>query len=329
MLQQSNILLPTDFSHCALYALRYGIALARKYRGTVHIAHVVDTSFFSHKTDRGIVLQKADLDRVTAQVEDQATARLEHLCQIAADEGVKAHAYLRRGRPAYEIVALTQELKCGAVVIATHGRTGVDYMVFGSVAEKVVRHSPVPVLSVKHPEHEFIREDEAGLQFDLKRVLFPTDFSELCQRAMPYAASLCREFGAQLVLMHANEVPVSLPEFMPDTVAAVGADLESDAREALERIRGEVQGARTECDVRTGIAYREICDAVQRSHIDLVVMPTHGRSGVGHVLFGSVAEKVVRLARCPVLTVRPKGGAPLLPREEQAIPDAVSSADGP
>lgn len=310
MFRDGRILFPTDFSHYALYALKYALAVAKKYNGCLHVAHVLDISLFSHGTGHGLALTKADLDKVEESMVEHGQSRLEHVCRIAEDAGVKAECHMARGKPAPEIVKLVSSLDCGLVVIATHGRTGFDHVVFGSVAEKVVRSSPVPVLSVKHPEHEFVRETEHGVDFDLKRILFPTDFSELSERALPYATSLCREFGASLVLLHANEIPVALPEFMPDTTVTVAPELEDSVKEALERMKAEVKGIPVESVARTGIAYREIEDVVRNNHIDLVVIPTHGRSGIGHALFGSVTEKVVRLARCPVLTVRPEGGAP-------------------
>ncbi|MBN2307645.1 MAG: universal stress protein [Candidatus Hydrogenedentes bacterium] len=310
MFRQSNILMPTDFSHYALYAMRYAVAIAKRYGGSVHVAHVLDSSLFAHGSGHGLGLTKADLERLMASMEEHAESRLAHLVRIAREDGVPAEKHIARGKPAAEIIRLADEAECDMIAIATHGRTGVDHIVFGSVAEKVVRQAPVPVLSIKHPEHEFVHQDEAGFSFDLERILFPTDFSELSNRALPYAASLCRRFDATLVLLHASEVPIVLPEFMPDTAATVGTEMEERAQECLERMRGELEGIRVEPVAKTGVAYREICQTVQEDHVDLVVMPTHGRSGFGHVLFGSVAEKVVRLARCPVLTVRPEGAAP-------------------
>ncbi len=318
MFAQCNVLLPTDFSHYALYAMKYAVAICEKYGGTLHIAHVMDSALFGHGHNHGFGLTQNELDRLIVSMEEHAERRLAHLCRMAGDAGVKAEWHLVRGKAANRIIGLLDEADCGLVVLATHGRTGVEHIVFGSVAEKVVRHSPVPVLSIKHPEHEFVQEDEDGIHFDLKRILFPTDFSELSDKSLPYATSMCREFDATLVLLHASEVPVVLPEFMPDAASVVEGELRESAEKSLDNMRKQLEGVRIETVACSGLPHREICHTVQGTHVDLVVMPTHGRSGFGHVLFGSVAEKTVRMAQCPVLTVRPGGGAPVLPEEEEA-----------
>ena len=192
---------------------------------------------------------------------------------------------------------------CDLIVIATHGRSGFDHVVYGSVCEKVARQAPVPVLCIKHPEHEFVDEDTPEIH--LRRVLFPYDFSSFSRKALPYAHSLCRQFGAKLILMHVAELPAYLPEMMPDAVGAFSPGISDSDQEALDEFAGEFPDVDVETVTRTGLAHREICKFVAESDVDLVVMPTHGCTGIAHILFGGVAEKVVRLAKCPVLTVRP------------------------
>jgi len=305
MFAKTDVLLPTDFSHYALYAMRYAIAIARKYGGRVCFAHVLDPALFSIGSGHGYWLTKSDVDTLTASMNEQAEKRLKHLVQMVKDAGVDADYHIVRGRPWVEIVKLADVLTCDMIVIATHGRTGFDHVAFGSVAERVVRHSPVPVLCIKHPEHEFVNDGD--LSINIRQVLFPSDFSEYAERTLPYAASICKEFGARLVLFNTSEVPVVLPEFMPDTATTVSADMEDHAREALENMRDQLEGIEVDVKVKTGVAYREICLAVDEMDVDLIVLPTHGKSGIVHLLFGSVAEKVVRLSSCPVLAIRPEG----------------------
>lgn len=307
MFAKGNLLVPTDFSHYSIYALIYALALAKKYRATVHLVHILDAALFSSGSGHGRWLEKDDASALCAAMQEHAESRFVSILQKAADQGVQAVPHIVVGSPAKEINHAAQQHNCGLIVIATHGRTGFDHVVFGSVSEKVVRQASVPVLSIKHPEREFVHEPDSTIH--LRRILYPSDFSEFSARGLPYAASLCREFGATLVMLHVAEIPVVLPEFLPDSVSTLDANMEKHARETLDRMGEGLEGVNVEAQVQTGVPYREILRVVHEHEIDLVVMPTHGRSGIAHVVFGSVSEKVVRSAPCPVLTVRPPAHA--------------------
>jgi nucleotide-binding universal stress UspA family protein len=320
MFRQGPVLFATDFSHYALYALKYAVAVAKKYGNEVHVTHILDSSLFSAGSGHGHWVRQMDLDALMTSMREHAEDRLAHLNRIVTAEGICACHHIVSGKPAPELIRLAHELGCSLIVLATHGRTGVDHAVFGSVAERVVRLSNVPVLAIKHPQHEFVKERD--LSFELQHVLFPTDFSDYAHRVLPFATSLCKEFDAELMLLHTNEIPVMLPEFMPDAATAVGAEMEESALEALEGLRGQLGGIRAQVQVRSGVPYREICRMTNEEHIDLIVMPTHGRTGVSHALFGSVAEKVVRRSRCPVLTVRPEPWMAENPQEQSGASTA-------
>ncbi len=320
MFTQGDILLPTDFSRYAQYALRYAIALARKYAGRIHLVHVIDASLVAAGTARGSGLSMAELQTLLYAMRDQAENRLAHLVRIANDSGIEAEMHIAEGRPADEIVQLAKSLNCDLTVISTYGRTGLDRMVCGSCCEKVVRRSPVPVLCIKHPEHDFVTDPEG--EICLRRILFPTDFSDFAARALPYAESLCREFNASLALVHVSEIPVVLPEFMPDATGAFSSSEETYARDMLEQCAASIPDIHVTTHVKIGLPYREIVEMAAQEAADLIVVPTHGHSGFAHLLFGGVAEKIVRLAQCPVLTIRP-GGAPA----EESLRPAIQSEE--
>jgi nucleotide-binding universal stress UspA family protein len=144
---------------------------------------------------------------------------------------------------------------------------------------------------------------------ELRRVLVPTDFSKFSQVALEYAAALAEKFGAQLHLIH---VVQNLAVFLPEAVAAappVAVPVDqfvTAARTALERTVREnsLQKFSVHTEVREGTPFYEIIRYAKEAEIDLIVMGTHGHAGLVHVLLGSVTEKVVRKAPCPVLTVR-------------------------
>jgi nucleotide-binding universal stress UspA family protein len=253
----------------------------------------------------GFSATQPEISSLLESMREHAESRLVHYVQMANDQGIEADQHIVSGRPSQEIIRLAEQLNCVMIVIATHGRTGFDHVVFGSVCEQVVRHSPIPVLSVKHPEHDFV--EGSDLSLNLQRVLFPTDFSEYSVRALPYAQSLCREFGATLVLFHSTEAPNVPPDFWNDLTTTNMVAMGQYAEEALTKVKEGVTDVTCETVCVTGPAYREIVRIVEDSQVDLVVIPTHGRSGLSHVMFGSVAERVVRRAPCPVLTVRLDG----------------------
>lgn len=142
----------------------------------------------------------------------------------------------------------------------------------------------------------------------IRRILFPTDFSEPAEHAWPYALTFAQEFGAEVHMVH---VIAPLPRVTE--AYAVNLDPErmtqSMTAEANAFMDRQVEAAKSSGlifrrEVRVGVDFREIIDYAVKHDIDLIVMATHGRTGLAHVLLGSVAEKVVRKAPCPVLTIK-------------------------
>ena len=146
-----------------------------------------------------------------------------------------------------------------------------------------------------------------------RRVLWPTDFSPLAKAALPHALKMAREEGAELIALHVVSPPVLYAASLVS--GAIWGRLEKEMREAatdrLRRMMRAVQGKERAVRMRTlvvlGSPFVQIPRAAQRLRCDLIVLATHGHTGLRHVLLGSVAENVVRNAPCPVLTVRPSG----------------------
>lgn len=141
------------------------------------------------------------------------------------------------------------------------------------------------------------------------RILVPVDFSEHSGRALDCAKTLAGKFGASLHLLTVVPNPFTLPDPGPWYVPLPEGYAEGLRQDSESHLRGLLTQAEqtqlhSECAVAFGDPYREILDYVRRGSIDLIVMGTHGRGGVAHALMGSVAEKVVRTAPCPVLTIR-------------------------
>ena len=153
----------------------------------------------------------------------------------------------------------------------------------------------------------------------LKRILVPTDFSNFSRPAIDYGCAIAARFESELHLLHVVPDPAMLvPEAAAFTVESMQSQSEAlikDAHRQLEELPGGgwENGRPIVREVRTGSTFLEIIDYAKTQEIDLIVIGTHGRSGLMHVLMGSVAERVVQKAPCPVLTVKPEGHQFVLP----------------
>lgn len=142
----------------------------------------------------------------------------------------------------------------------------------------------------------------------IRRILFPTDFSQPADHAWPFALHFAHEFGAEVHLLHVVAPPPRMTEAYAAhfDAAKLTAALTAEANASLDRFLREAKDRHipSQAEVRVGVDFHEIVDYARTHQIDLVVMATHGRTGLAHALVGSVAERVVRTAPCPVLTVK-------------------------
>lgn len=144
--------------------------------------------------------------------------------------------------------------------------------------------------------------------YPINRILVPIDFSEYSKPAISFSKDLAKIFNSELILVHVVEPILYPPDFSMGQVALppLTIDVDSAAKEELERlIKNEIGDEfKASSIIRTGKPFVEIVDAAIELDIDLIVISSHGRTGVEHILFGSTADKVVQKAPCPVLTVR-------------------------
>jgi len=152
MITIKKILCPTDFSDFSLYAVTYAVSFAQQYKAKLLLLHVVDVFL----NDPAYVAPYVADRSIFEDFEKKARARLEELRKKNVPAGIDTELIVRAGRAFVEIIRAAKEKEIDMIVIATHGRTGLSHAMFGSTAEKVVRKAPCPVLSIKHPEHEFV-----------------------------------------------------------------------------------------------------------------------------------------------------------------------------
>jgi nucleotide-binding universal stress UspA family protein len=279
-----TILVPTDGSDCAQSGVEYAEDLARRYDARVHALCVAD----SRTLDSGPRYDQLKSER--AEVAARA-------CDELSESGVSTERAVRTGVPHRAILDYASERDIDLVVMGTHGRTGVERYLLGSVTEKVVRLSDVPVLTVR-------AGDDQEVTYPYTDVLVPTDGSEGAEAAIDPAVDIARAYGARV---HALSVIDTMAMGVDGPSGAILGALEESAQSAVDRVEERASRASVsavETATRHGNPYRGIRSYVQDNDVDLVVMGTRGRSGVERYLLGSVAEKTVRTSPVPVMTVR-------------------------
>ena len=144
------------------------------------------------------------------------------------------------------------------------------------------------------------------MAIEFNHLLVPVDFSASSHQALESAIDLSRRFGSRLTLVHVHETPAYVYGGMTFATADLLGPIEEAAREHLDKTLREVQAVipAAKAILRRGTAAVEILEVIEEQHPDLVVMGTHGRTGVSHALLGSVAERIVRFSTTPVLTIR-------------------------
>jgi len=159
----------------------------------------------------------------------------------------------------------------------------------------------------------------------IKRILVPTDFSRSSLKAVDYAVELAKQNHAELILVHIIEpMNYAVPRYLPEPTALL-EEQRKQAQDALDRLTERVIARYPRCrsEVHLGVVYQRIAELARTLKTDLIVIATHGRTGLAHLLIGSVAERVVRMAPCPVLTVR----SPLLPATRATRRRALRSGE--
>ncbi|EMA11172.1 universal stress protein [Haloarcula marismortui] len=287
-----SILVPTDGSEHATRAAEHGAALAHAFSASLHVMAVIDTRTAGGPFSGGD-LEDETLDRMTADAEDTVTAITD-----AVDAAGAIQTTIRTGNPADEICAYRDDHDIDLIAMGTHGRTGVERYLAGSVTESVVRHADVPVFTVRATEQS--RKTDS---YD--DILVPTDGSTAATAAVEPACEIAAQFDSRL---HALNV-VNLGDVATGSEYTLPTDLidtlEAQGEKVTERIaaRARESGVETVTQVVDGFPAADILDYAEENDIDLIVMGTAGRTGLNRFIMGSTTERLIRHADMPVLAV--------------------------
>jgi nucleotide-binding universal stress UspA family protein len=309
MVALEHVLCPVDLSELSIHALACAGSIAEWYQSQLTVLHVAP-SFEPMEVRPAALFDPVQF--VYPMTPEQIEERLRDAMRTA---GVTADARVaaKAGDPSHVIV--NEALATGAdlVVVATHGRTGWDRLMLGSVAEKVLRSAPCPVLTVPPRAGAFAKADaHTPARMAVSAVLCPVDFSSAALHAVEFTMDVANRAKASVTFLHvvewlAEEDPRETSHF---AVPEFRQYLMRNAREQLEALvarQPHLERAPT-LEVAAGRAHRQIARVASEMSADLIVLGAHGRGGPPLAALGSTTEQVVRAAPCPVLTVRSPGG---------------------
>jgi len=292
----TRVLCPVDFSDFSRHALDCAITIARWYHSTVTALHVLPATapYAGLETSPPIPWTSEELEQMRLQVT--------RFVEQDGERGVEAMVV--EGGPAREILREAERMPADLLVMGTHGRSGFERFLLGSVTENVLRHASCPVLTVPPKSADPV----AAGSTSFRRILCAVDFSPSSMKALEFAFSLAQEADARLTLVHVVE---PLPEFVPSTVR--GLEPSEYEHAALRKARGDLHewvpgGVRVHAAIKEivvpGKSHQGILSTAQKEQSEVIVIGVRGRGPVDRLFFGSTANQIVRRSTCPVFTIR-------------------------
>jgi nucleotide-binding universal stress UspA family protein len=289
-----KILLATDLSPWAQEAEAYACSIALSWKATLIVMSVLE---FPPGMNPEYAVNRLYLDELMKE----STTRLVDVKARAGGLGLSVQSRIATGIPSEEVLAVARAEDVELVVVGTRGKTGLEHILLGSTAERIIRMAPCPVVAVPAAKQHAGENPKATIT----RMLVPVDFSDCSLDALEYGALIARRSNASLKLLHVLE-PVS---YGLDFTLPHMSERESSKTAITKRLSDLVSaltsvGLTSDFLMSGGLPADSILDAARAQSVDVIVMGTHGRRGLSHALFGSVAESVLRKSSCPVLTVR-------------------------
>lgn len=317
MIGIGRILVPVDFSDPSKKALGHGLSLAIETNATLILAHIVP---FAPPVPYAHPYESRKLTETEAA---DVASELDELVDRELRGSVQTEAVVAFGDVRDELLRIAEEKDVDLIIMGTHGRRRFERWLLGSVAEGVLRHSHVPVLTVSHLDSA--HSIERPQPIPLHRILCATDLSEGALNAVNRSLEWARQFSAEVTILHV--VPPVNWAFGAEHVALdIEVDTEAIRRGSLKRLTemlpAEVkEDPRVRTQLRQGTPWEVILETADESKADLIVLSTSSRPGLDRALLGSTAERVVRAAHVPVLSFPPPPAeaAPHAPKSSGAI----------
>jgi nucleotide-binding universal stress UspA family protein len=293
-----KILVALDGSQFSEAILPYSRLLADKLKLAVELIHVIDSEMATPTSTAGQLVYQS-------VIAAEKSKSLDYLKKVAASfpAATKVTCSVESGNPAEVIIDKATAQRLTLIAMTTHGRSGINRWLLGSVADKVLQGAFNPLLLVRAGEPTPAQDKAAW-----KRILVPLDGSPLAETVIPDAADLARGLGLEIVLVRIFGFPT--PVFAEDYgpyVEELWTQLEEDAQKYLDEKARQLRAqglANVSTISQAGFAAEKIIDLARQRKDSLVAMCTHGRSGVNRWVMGSVTDRVVRHGGDPVLVIR-------------------------
>lgn len=294
------ILVPLDGSKTAEKVLPYARYLAGKFKVPVELLAVVDVvEIASHMTSEKVHF----LDTIIEDAVQHSTTYLRGVATTIA--GTNVRCSVEKGRAEDTIIEKAATDKTMLITMATHGRSGLNRFLLGSIAEKVLRGTVNPLLLIRAGDEK--SQGEAML----KSIIVPLDGSELAEAVLPIVADMAKKVDLEIELFRTYHVPYNVYSGDEGLYAVnyeeLLAGLRDEAAEYLEKKAADLKRlgvAKVQCITKEGLAADEIISLGRKTPDNLIAMSSHGRSGVRRWVLGSVTELVVRHSGDPVLVIR-------------------------
>ena len=291
------VLVATDFSEYSKVALDICLGVSKCMKTKLYVLHTIEK--FPH--DYKHLLSSARHTNMKQKLEEEAMEKIKEMIPGELLEKEDIVPVVRFGKPFIEIIQIAKEKKVDLLAVGTHGRAGVDRVILGSVAERIVRKAGCSVMVIRGKKY-----------VGFKRIIVPIDFSDCSKRALEYAAATARAHSSKLTILHVFE-----ESFVKPYVNAANSEEEAnEIIKEIERVNDSkydeflktigLEGVDYEKLLIKGIPETEIVEIAMEQQANLIVMGTHGRSGIKHLLIGSTAEEVVRTVHCDIIIVKPE-----------------------
>jgi nucleotide-binding universal stress UspA family protein len=297
MIQLANILVPVDFSPCSGKAINYGLSLALQFRARLVLAHIVPSIAALNYTF------PADTYEHQKEAFADAHARLPQQIPAEYRDRIDSHSVVRTGDVRDELLEIINEEKVDLVVMGTHGRRTVERFFLGSTTETMLRKVPVPILTVSRIEPE--KDVHVPGPIPIRRVVYATDYSDSAKIGLHYAAELSRTFRADLTLLRVMD---RLELWGSELIGHLPRDITRVREIAVEQLQklAELERAadiKIETAVIEGTPHHEITTFAEDTNADLIVLNVQSKSMLERAMLGATAERVIRSARVPVLSI--------------------------
>lgn len=297
------ILVPLDGTDEAEGILSYVCQVARGTNAPLILHGVVDPHAIDFPASAGPYVIYAD--EAEAAALSYAAEHLRIIERRLQKEDVKTQIMTTLGRPADEILRVAAEERCGLIAMSTHGRNAIGRAILGSVTDKVVRSSTLPVLTIAPNKAKEYQARHGG---SIRRVMLPLDGSELAEHVIPYVEPLARALSLEVTLVRVVDQQYPIYDFPSYEQLRTLSDRRiTEANGYLRGVARDLKSRRLNVQTKLlrGTPARALLDLAHNTPNDLIAITTHGRSGLSRWSTGSVADALIRASGDPVLVVRP------------------------